>query len=162
MTVYGFHNDKMTLRKTCHMWMQLWEDGAGRVKMELETSSLVDGDCIHRDKIESMVLEEEKDQSLIAKDNLFFKNLEAIESVLTIASFDEQGVAGTWKVTQDDWYESHSHFKDFFKLQNEEVSEHTESYVNFEIMNYDYLGPELFHEDHDFDKLRDGSEIPSL
>ena len=102
------------------------------------------------------------DQEVMAKDNLFFKNIEAIESILTVASFDKQGIAGTWKVTQDDLYSSHSKYKDFFMLVNEQVSEQTESYVNFEVKNYDYVGPPSFHQDDEFDPFRDAYTHPWL
>ena len=50
------------------------------------------------------------------RDDLFFKNLEALESTLTIASFGEDGVLGDWVVTRDDLYSSQAQFRDFFML----------------------------------------------
>ena len=96
------------------------------------------------------------------RDNLFFKNMEALESTLTVATFDEQGVAGTWVVDQDDLYESESMYKDFFLLSDSNASEHTESYVIYKLKDYDFVGPDDFHEDRRFDSHRDSVDSPWL
>jgi len=93
---------------------------------------------------------------------MFFKNMEALESTLTVATFDEEGVKGTWKVTQDDLYNSDSKYKDFFMLVNEDVSEKTQSTVVYKIKDYDMVGPEEFHEDRPYDKNRDKYGRPWL
>ena len=72
----------------------------------MHASPLAGEQCLHRDNLEVTSLQEEIDLDIMQRDNLFFKNLEALESTLTVATFDEQGVAGTWKVSQDDLYES--------------------------------------------------------
>ena len=107
-------------------------------------------------------MQEEIDLDVMQRDNLFFKNMEALESTLTVATFDEQGVAGTWKVTQDDLYESSSMYKDFFMLADEQVSEKTEAYVIYRLKDYDLVGPNDFHADRRFDKLRDSYDHPWL
>ena len=61
VTVYGFHNDKMTLRKTCHVFMQLYEGDDGNVAMDWETTPISGDECLHRDSLERQRLEEEKD-----------------------------------------------------------------------------------------------------
>ena len=42
------------------------------------------------------------------------------------------------------------------------MNEQTESYVNFEIKNYDYVGPAYFHEDDELDPYRDAYSHPWL
>lgn len=88
--------------------------------------------------------------------------MEALESVLTVATFADEGVSGTWKVTSDDLYESSARYKDFFMLTEEQVSEKTKSNVVYKVKDYDLVGPPDFHEDRRFDKLRDSSDHPYL
>jgi hypothetical protein len=51
-------------------------------------------------------LEMEKTMSTVMRDELWFENLEGIESTLTEPIFRESGVVGSWFVTQDDLYAS--------------------------------------------------------
>ena len=133
-----------------------------KVTIEMHASPLAGEQCLHRDNLEVTSLQEEIDLDIMQRDNLFFKNLEALESTLTVATFDEQGVAGTWKVSQDDLYESQSMYKDFFMLSDSNASEHTEAYVIYKLKDYDYVGPDDFHEDRRFDILRDSVDSPWL
>ena len=55
--------------------------------------------CLHRDVLKDVPLEEELDPKIKVRDDLFFKNLEALEHTLTVATFDEDGVKGDWMVT---------------------------------------------------------------
>ena len=72
--------------------------------------------CLHRDVISSGKLEAEQDHDIMKRDNLFFKNLEALEFTLDVATFAEDGVKGTWIVGQDDLLMSKSKARNFFKL----------------------------------------------
>lgn len=72
--------------------------------------------CLHRDVISSGKLEREEDNEIIKRDNLFLKNLEALETTLDVATFAEDGVEGTWIVGQDDLLMSKSKARNFFKL----------------------------------------------
>ena len=53
VTVYGFHDDTMILRKTCHMNMQMYQSATGRVQMEWSTAPVSGEECVHRDDIVS-------------------------------------------------------------------------------------------------------------
>ena len=96
------------------------------------------------------------------RDDLFFKNLDALENTLTVATFWPQGVNGTWIVDQDDLYNSDAFFKDQFMLVEDDEDELTVSSVVFKIKDYDMVGPEDFHADRSLDKLRDDWGKPYL
>ena len=98
ITLYGYNKDKMNTRKTCLFNIQLTEKDE-QVHIELIADPLAGSQCLHRDKLEVTPLEEEKDMATMIRDDRFFKNLESLESTLTVATFDYQGVQGTWKVT---------------------------------------------------------------
>ena len=161
ITVFGYSEDKMVQRKTCQFNIQMTEKD-GQVHIELLAAALADTECLHRDKLEVTPLEEEKDMATMIRDDRFFKNLESLESILTVATFDSQGVFGTWKVTQDDLYTSQAKYKEFFMLVDEEVSEKTVSSVVYKIKDYDLVGPEDFHADRALDKNRDEYGRPWL
>ena len=60
---------------------------------------LAGGSCLHRDSLTSTTLEAETDLAIMERDDLYFINLEALESMLTVATFKDTGVEGTWFVT---------------------------------------------------------------
>ena len=105
VTVYGFSQDRLTMRKTCLIDIELQEVD-GQVNIAMMADPLAGGSCLHRDSLESATLEAETDTAIMERDDLFFTNLEALESMLTVATFKDTGVEGTWFVTQDDFYSS--------------------------------------------------------
>ena len=58
-----------------------------------------------------VALEAETNPNIMARDDLLFKNLDAIENTLTVASFAHDGVNGDWFVSEDDYYSSDSKYK---------------------------------------------------
>ena len=98
MTVYGFAKDKLSTRHTCMFEIELYEE-QGKVKINMKASPLSGTFCLHRDTLPAVVLEEEADPKIIERDDMFFKNLEALEYTLTVASFEQSGVRGDWFVT---------------------------------------------------------------
>ena len=86
ITVYGFSEDKMTQRKTCMFIVQLTEED-GKVFIELKADPLAGSQCLHRDYLE-VTMEEETNMDTMIRDDRFFKNLESLESTLTVATFD--------------------------------------------------------------------------
>ena len=117
VTVYGFSQDRLTMRKTCLLDIELQEVD-GEVNIAMMADPLAGGACLHRDSLESATLEAETDIEIMKRDDLFFTNLEAMESMLTVATFKETGVGGTWFVSQDDFYSSQAEFKNYFALKS--------------------------------------------
>ena len=104
-----------------------------------------------------MAFEQELDPKIVKRDDLFLKNLEALEHTLTMATFDEAGVPGDWIVTQDDFYSSNSLYRDFFTHQLEQGGLYdTNATVIYKVKDYDLVGPADFHADRPMDKFRDG------
>jgi len=156
MTVYGFSKERLVTRQTCMVEVLLAQK-EGQVVINLSARALNGDHCLHRDTLANVVLEEEKDPRILKRDDLFFKNLDALEYTLTVATFDEHGVEGDWLVTQDDLYSSNAPFRDFFMLENESVVEKTNATVFYRIKYYDMVGPSDFHKDRTLDLLRSGA-----
>ena len=68
------------------------------VHIEMKADSLSSGYCLHRDHVPAIGLEEEENEATMKRDDLFLKNMEAIESTLTVATFGENGIKGDWLV----------------------------------------------------------------
>ena len=83
----------------------------------------------------------------ILRDYNVFNNIEALEYTLTVATFADEGVKGTWSVASDELANSSARYKDFFMLVDEQVSERTKSIVTYRIKDYDFFGPPEFHLD---------------
>lgn len=121
--VYGFSEEKLVSRKMCEIDMLLQENG-DVVSVELKSRALNgDDNCLHRDKVVLTPLEREKDQTIVESNDLWFQNLESLESILSTAIFHEDGVEGYWYVNQDDLYASKAQFKNFFMLKGDEEKE---------------------------------------
>ena len=159
VTVYGFSQDRLTMRKTCLIDVELQEVD-GQVNIAMMADALAGGSCLHRDSLESATLEAETDIAIMERDDLFFSNLEAMESMLTVATFKDTGVEGTWFVTQDDFYSSQAEFKNYFALTSYDKPEKPYSSVIFKVKDYDMVGPAEFHEDRDKDTNRDAYGKP--
>lgn len=76
----------MTQRTTCQFEMQLTEKN-GEVYIEFRATPLYGSQCLHRDVLKATALEAETDEYILSRDNIFFKNIEALESTLTVATF---------------------------------------------------------------------------
>jgi hypothetical protein len=91
MTVYGFGEERMTVRKTCAFSITISERD-GEVHFSLSTKPLNGDLCLHRDEFPALQLQEETDELIMQRDDMFFKNLDAVEHTLTAATFDPKGV----------------------------------------------------------------------
>lgn len=120
----------------------------------MDVAPLAGEHCLHKDEIIRTKLEKETDVNIMVRDDIYFKNLEAVEKVLTVASFREEGIRGTWLVGQDDLLFSKSTFRDWFALTKTDKVEKTSSKVVYTIEDYDLVGPDDFHMDRSLDKLR--------
>ena len=120
LTVFGFKDEKLFERKTCKFDVVIAQVSQTNttVNLEMFVDPVADTPCLHRDRF-SVALWEETEKSLIRRDNLFMSNLEALESTLTEATFRDQGVDGTWYVSDEDLYMSSSLYKKFFKVSND-------------------------------------------
>ncbi len=98
MTVYGFSEERMVVRKTCQFNIVISERD-GEVFFSLKANPLQGDLCLHRDEFPATQLEEETDELIMKRDDLFFKNLDAVEHTLTVATFEPSGVQGDWLVT---------------------------------------------------------------
>lgn len=141
------------MKKTCMFEINLREF-KGVMDIELTAAPLAGELCLHKDEITRFKLEKETNVDIMVRDNIYFKNLEAVEHVLTVASFREEGIQGTWLVGQDDLLFSKSEFRDWFALTKSDEVEKTSSKVVYTIEDYDLVGPEDFHMDRSLDKLR--------
>ena len=107
---------------------------------------LVGDNCIHRDDVPPVILKRETDAAIMKRDDMWFTNLESVESTLSAAEFREAGVTGDWIVAQEDLYSSTAKYKEFFTYPS--GNEHlAKSEVLFKIKDYDFVGPKNFHED---------------
>lgn len=148
---YGFRSDRMVDRLACIGWMSLKEENE-RIIFEMEATAVAGGSCLHRDSVANVVLQEETDADIKIRDDLFFKNLAALESTLTLGVFNKKGIEGHWQVRNEDLYASKSRFRSFFMSQDK--NEEPAASVVFKIRDYDMVGPAEFHEDRSLDKLR--------
>ena len=78
----------------------------GLVYIAMTADPLTGEFCLHRDEMSDIALLEEHREDIKLRDELFFKNMEALEHTLTKATFFEEGVRGDWIVTQDDFVSS--------------------------------------------------------
>jgi len=85
------------MRRTCMIDIVLSEID-GEVNIELKAEAMAADECLHRDYIPMVALEAETSHNIMARDDLLFKNLDAIENTLTVASFNNGGVNGDWFV----------------------------------------------------------------
>ena len=77
--------------------------------------------------------------------DIWFQNLQSLESTLSTAIFHEDGVEGYWYVEQEDLYSSNSYYKDFFVMAEAAEKGDMSSEVVFEVKDYDLVGPPDFH-----------------
>jgi len=154
-TVYGFTQESLVLRKTCNFDVFVSERD-GDLHLEMKAKPLEGTECLHRDTFPATIMEEETDELIMKRDDLFFKNLDAIEHTFTVAAFDKKGVRGDWLVNQDDMYSSNARFKNYFQLHHDKIVEKTNATIQFAIKDYDMVGPADFHQDRSLDKLRSG------
>lgn len=134
--------------------MLQWKNG--KLNVHLSAEPVMGSWCLHRDILKDVPLEEELDPKIKVRDDLFFKNLEALEHTLTVATFDEDGVKGDWMVTQDDYYSSNALYRDFFALDPQKGLQHNNATVIYKVKDYDLVGPVDFHSDRSIDKFRQG------
>lgn len=129
---------------------QIFEE-KGRVIFDMRTSPLAGDMCLHNDKISKTWLDREEDKSVIGHDFYIMNNLAALESTLTVSTFNPQGIEGVWSISNDDLYISEAYYKDFFRIESMLDTKKVSTKVVYKIMNYDYLGPADFHEDRALD-----------
>lgn len=60
---------------------------------------LSDGLCLHRDNVQFLALEEETNKDIKIRDERFFENVEALETLLFEKAFEEGGYMGNWYVS---------------------------------------------------------------
>ena len=118
--------------------------------------------CLHRDSISEVILEEELREFIKPRDDKYFQNLEALETLFDENTFIDGGIQGTWLVDHDDLYTSSAKYKNFFYYEDANDLERTISNVVFKIKDYDMVGPADFHADNELDKLRDNWGMPWL
>lgn len=160
ITVYGFSRERLVMRKTC-MFEIVLSEVDGVVNIQYDADALAGDFCLHRDQIPTTPLQSEPRISIMKRDDMFFKNLESLESTLTVATFGEDGILGDWLVTRDDLYSSSANFRDFFMLSSDRIVEKTNATVIFRVKNYDMVGPADFHEHISLkDKQKEGYGKP--
>ena len=65
-----------------------------------------EGKCLHRDKVPWIQLEEEKKGRIKERDDKFFMNMDAIETIFSERLFEADSVTGNWIVDRDNLYTS--------------------------------------------------------
>jgi len=121
------------------------EEKLGLLHIAMTADPLTGAFCLHRDEMKDIVLREEVNEEVKLRDELFFKNMEALEHTLTLATFYEEGVRGDWIVTQDDFISSNSPYRDFFMLDHAESGQKTNATIIYQIKDYDMVGPYEHH-----------------
>ena len=89
--------------------------------------------------------------AVVTRADLLMKNLDLIEKTLTVATFNNDGIQGLWSVTDDAVYLSEAKYSEFFRARAATKSRKQTATVTYKIMNYDFLGPEEFHNDRELD-----------
>ena len=73
ITVYGFSEERLSMRKTCMFEILLTEkNNIVNIELKADTLSGNGEKCLHRDMIPKTPLEEEKSMTTIVRDDLWF------------------------------------------------------------------------------------------